>query len=81
MIKIRKLEFLDVFSGPDFYLKLPNGDEIYSITAVYLTSEAKGNIEIDKTESIDLHYFHINDLPEGLNEANYKYIEAYLKNR
>ncbi|WP_214484703.1 hypothetical protein [Bacillus sp. SM2101] len=81
MIKIRKLEFLDVFSGPDFYLKLPNGDDIYSITAFYLTSEAKGNIEIDKSESIDLHYFHINDLPEGLDEADYKYIEAYLKNR
>jgi 8-oxo-dGTP pyrophosphatase MutT (NUDIX family) len=78
-LEIGELELLDIFSGPEYFLKLPNGDEIYSVTAVYLTHELKGNIEIDKTESIDLQYFHINELPEGLNEANRNYIDPYLK--
>ncbi|MDP5274629.1 NUDIX hydrolase [Chengkuizengella axinellae] len=78
-LEIGELELLDVFSGPEYFLKLPNGDELYSVTAVYLTYETKGNIEIDYTESIDLQYFNINELPEGLNEVNRNYIEPYLK--
>lgn len=78
-LEVGEMELLDVLSGPDYFLELPNGDEIYSVTAVYLTFESKGMIEIDKTESIDLQYFNINQLPEGLNEANRSYIEVYLK--
>src|SRR5690606_4680807 len=76
-LEVGEMELLDVLSGPDYFLELPNGDEIYSVTAVYLTFESKGMIEIDKTESIDLQYFNINQLPEGLNEANRSYIEVY----
>lgn len=65
-------------SGSEYYLKLFNGDEIYSVTAVYLAHEIKGTLEIDKTESMDLQYFQINELPEGLNEANRNYIVPYL---
>ncbi|OMC83128.1 NUDIX hydrolase [Viridibacillus sp. FSL H8-0123] len=78
-LEIGELELLDVFSGPEYFLKLPNGDELYSVTAVYLTHKSKGNIEIDYTESIDLQYFNINELPEGLNQANRNYLEPYFK--
>lgn len=78
-LDIGELELLDVFSGAEYFLKLSNGDELFSVTAVYLTYEAKGNIEIDYSESLDLQYFNINELPDGLNEANRNYIEPYLK--
>ena len=78
-LEIGKLELLDVFSGPEYFMKFPNGDEIYSVTTVYLTHESKGNIEIDKNESIDLQYFNIKELPEGLNKSNRNYIEPYLE--
>ncbi|MFE8699768.1 NUDIX hydrolase [Cytobacillus sp. FJAT-54145] len=78
-LEVGELELLDVCSGPEYFLRLPNGDEIYSITAVYLTKQSKGSIIMDDMESIDLQYFDINDLPKGLNEANSKYIEVYLK--
>jgi hypothetical protein len=61
------------------YLKLANGDELYSVTAVYITYESKGNIEIDRTESIDLRYFSINELPEGLTNEARNYMEPFLK--
>ncbi|WP_456278929.1 NUDIX hydrolase [Bacillus sp. AK128] len=78
-LEVGEIELLDVCSGPDYFLRLPNGDEIYSITAVYLTKQSKGTIIMDDSESIELQYFNINDLPKGLNEANRKYIEVYLK--
>jgi len=77
-LEMGELELVGVFSGPDYFLNLPNGDELYSVTAVYLAHQSKGNIEIDKTESIDLKYFHINELPDGLTKANRNYIEPYL---
>jgi 8-oxo-dGTP pyrophosphatase MutT (NUDIX family) len=77
-LEIGELELLGVFSGPEYFLKVPNGNELYSVTAVYLTHESKGKIEIDKTESIDVQYFNINELPEGLTDANRNYIEPYL---
>ncbi len=78
-LEVGELELLGVFSGPEYFLKVANGDELYSVTAVYLTHESKGNIEIDKDESIDVRYFNINELPEGLTEVNRNYIEPYLK--
>ncbi|MEN2766278.1 NUDIX hydrolase [Ornithinibacillus xuwenensis] len=77
-LDIAKLELLDVFSGSDYYLKLHNGDELYSVTAVYVAHESTGKIKMDKTESIDLQYVSLDDLPEGLTLANRKYIEAYV---
>ncbi|MFD1738049.1 NUDIX hydrolase [Bacillus salitolerans] len=78
-LDIGELELLGVFSGPDYYLKLPNGDELYSVTAVYLAHESKGTIKMDRNESIDLQYFTCNELPEGLNEETRNYLEPYLK--
>lgn len=78
-LEIGDLELLGVFSGPEYYLKVSNDDELYSVTAVYLTQKTKGTIEIDNNESIDLQYFNINDLPEGLTEANRLYIKPYLE--
>ncbi|MDP5273908.1 NUDIX hydrolase [Chengkuizengella axinellae] len=78
-LEIGGLQLLDVFSGPEYYLKLNNGDELFSITAVYLAHETKGKLAIDYTESVSFQYFNINALPEDINEANSNYIEAYLK--
>lgn len=78
-LEIGELELLGVFSGPEYFLKVSNGDELYSVTAVYLTYESKGNIEVDKTESLDVRFFDTNALPEGLTQENRNYMEPYLK--
>ncbi|WP_353733591.1 NUDIX hydrolase [Rossellomorea vietnamensis] len=56
-LDIGKLKLLDVFSGPEYYFKVSNGDELYSVTAVYVSNEVNGNIEIDEKESYDVQYF------------------------
>ncbi|MCP3032481.1 NUDIX hydrolase [Halobacillus sp. A1] len=73
------LKLIDVFSGPEFYFKVSNGDELYSVTAVYVTNEVKGNLEVDENESLDIQYFNLNDLPEGLTDEYYVYINSYIK--
>ncbi|WP_093134764.1 NUDIX hydrolase [Salinibacillus kushneri] len=77
-LNIDRLELLGVFSGPDYYFKVSNGDELYSVTAVFLTNEVQGAIEMDKEESIDVKYFNLHELPENLTEEYRSYIDPYV---
>ena len=54
---------LNVFSGKDFYFKYPNGDELYSVVALYLANDVAGELKITDGESFKLEYFSKNDLP------------------
>ncbi|XOQ14966.1 MAG: MutT/nudix family phosphohydrolase [Shouchella clausii] len=75
---IGELKLLDVFSGSDYFFKFDNGDEVYSVTAVYVTKQVEGNIRIDYKESIDLQFFKLTNLPNGLTEEYRSYIKPYF---
>ncbi|KKI91192.1 DNA mismatch repair protein MutT [Bacillus sp. SA1-12] len=76
---IGDLKLLGVFSGPDYYFKISNGDELYSVTAVFVTNDIEGEIKIDREESIDIQFFSLNKLPKGLTEEYRSYINPYLE--
>ncbi len=78
-LDIGELKLVEVFSGEDYYFKVSNGDELYSVTALYVTDDLKGDIEIDKTESLDIQFFSLENLPEGLTEEYRNYINPFLK--
>lgn len=61
---------LSVFSGNDFYFKYPNGDELYSVIALYLADDFKGSLKITDDESIDLSFFSKSELPNLESRAN-----------
>ncbi len=75
---VGELELLGIFSGEDFFLKVANGDELYSVTAVYATRDISGEIAIDGVESLDVQYFPLKELPENLASGCRSYIEPYL---
>ncbi|SEM57662.1 ADP-ribose pyrophosphatase YjhB, NUDIX family [Paenisporosarcina quisquiliarum] len=67
-IEIGKLELVGVFSGKQYFVKLPNGDEFYPITIAYVSKEITGGVlKADGQETIEAKFFTINELPEGLN--------------
>lgn len=78
-LDIGELKLLGVFSGEDYYFKVSNGDELYSVTAVYVTDDVKGNIEIDTIESYDVQFFNLENLPDGLTEEYRSYINPYIE--
>lgn len=73
---ITDLQLLGVFSGPDCYLKVSNGDELYSVTAVYYTRNVHGDLVIDYNESETMHYFSLSHLPQNLTDR--RFIEPYV---
>ncbi len=54
---INDLKLLGLFSGAEYHFTFDNGDEIYSVTAVYQTSTYSGKIVPNKDESLDVRFF------------------------
>ena len=54
---------LHLFSGRDFYFKYPNGDELWSVVALYLAEGVAGELRITDGESRELRYFGKGELP------------------
>ncbi|GIP29392.1 DNA mismatch repair protein MutT [Paenibacillus sp. J23TS9] len=77
-LTLNHLTMLELFSGPALYLKLKNGDELYSVTAMYLCNDYRGELACDSTESHEIRFFDVGDLP-NLNPANTIYLAKYLE--
>ncbi|MCM3664804.1 NUDIX hydrolase [Mesobacillus subterraneus] len=78
---IGDLKLEGVFSGSEYFLKVANGDELYSVTAVYSTRDFEGEIKMDESESVDLQFFSLEQLPDGLQKSYLDYIKHFLKNK
>ena len=77
-LQLGELALCHVYSGPDYYTENPNGDKFYSVTAVYKTTSYIGEILADGEESLSLHFFKVNRLPEGLLASYRTFIEDAL---
>jgi ADP-ribose pyrophosphatase YjhB (NUDIX family) len=79
-VEIGQLQLVDVFSGKQYFRKLPNGDEFYPVTIVYISKDIKTNtIKIDGKESIDAGFFNIQELPDQTSPLVKKLIQQYSK--
>lgn len=76
---VENLKLLNVYSGSEYYLKVPNGDELYSATAVYYTKDISGDMKIDYSESKEMQYCQLDQLPRKLNDKDKKSIEHYIQ--
>jgi 8-oxo-dGTP pyrophosphatase MutT (NUDIX family) len=77
-LELGELKLLGVFSGPDYYFKVANGDELYSVTAVYVSTDVRGDLKMDEEESVDIQYVNLKELPEGLTEEYKSYIMPFM---
>ncbi|MBE4909924.1 NUDIX hydrolase [Bacillus luteolus] len=75
---VENLKLVNVYSGSEYYLKVPNGDELYSVTAVYYSSDVSGEMNIDYNESEKMQYFPLNRLPATLTDEYRGFIEQYI---
>ncbi|WP_404450155.1 NUDIX hydrolase [Sutcliffiella horikoshii] len=80
-LTVANLKLLNVYSGSKYYLKVSNGDELFSATAVYYTKDVSGNLKIDFNESKDMKYFAAGNLPSKLNNNDKGFIEDYVNRK
>ncbi|PFG05397.1 NUDIX hydrolase [Bacillus sp. es.034] len=77
-LEVGELKLVNIFSGKDYYFKVSNGDELYSVTAVYVTRDVKGKMDIDETESVEVQFFKLSEMPGGLTDEYKSYITPYI---
>ncbi|OAS85887.1 MULTISPECIES: NUDIX hydrolase [Metabacillus] len=65
-LEAKTFELINVFSGPQYYFRYPNGDETYSVINLYRALDVSGKIEMNDGESISLEYFSRDNLPKNL---------------
>lgn len=76
---INNLVLLDVLSGEEYFFKNPNGDEYYSVTAIYSARDYAGDLKPDGEESRSLSFFEIGRLPEKMEQEYKDYIDVYVR--
>ena len=76
-LTLQTLTMLHVFSGREYYTKAPNGDEFYSVTAVFFTKQVEGVLRFEASETLAVHYFPIDELPEQMVGSHRKFIELF----
>jgi ADP-ribose pyrophosphatase YjhB (NUDIX family) len=75
-LAIGKMSLFGVFSGPEFYFKYPNGDEVYNVTIVYLSRDWHGEVRLND-EHTEWGWFAANDIPEDLSPPIKPVIEQF----
>jgi 8-oxo-dGTP pyrophosphatase MutT (NUDIX family) len=77
-LSVGRLDLIDVFSGSDNFIKAPNGDEFFTVTAAYSTSEVSGELKVDRTESLDFQFFERDGLPDRIVRSHRVILDRYL---
>lgn len=61
-LQIGDMDLFGVFSGPEFYYKYPNDDEVYNVTIVYHSSDWHGDVIINE-EHTEFRWFPRDEIP------------------
>lgn len=80
-LDVQSLNLINVFSGEDYYMELPNGDKFYCVTIGYYTTDYSGTIEMDTVEGLALEFFHIDNLPENIIGSHREVLKTFIKEK
>lgn len=65
-----RLRLLDVYSGPDFFVRHQNGDEAYIVGALFLAEDVRG-----EPKARGVGYFSFDGLPEDVDPYSLRLLE------
>lgn len=65
-LEIQNLKFITNFSGKDYHMVYPNGDEAYTVTALFESEEYEGELSADIKETQNLKFFDLDKLPQNI---------------
>jgi len=73
------LTLLGIFSGEEFYHSYPNGDEVYSVIALFEAEIAEEDLEADGKEISRYKHFPENSLPDNITKTTKMLLEKYIQ--
>jgi 8-oxo-dGTP pyrophosphatase MutT (NUDIX family) len=73
-----QLDLFGIFSGPEFFYRYPNGDEVYGLMIVYLAHVWHGDVCLND-EHTEWGWFAAADIPADLNPLIVPIIKKYTR--
>lgn len=81
-LHIRILKLVGIYSQPNSQVfKYPNGRTIHFITTCFSAEVIGGQLRCNSSESLDVRFFPITDLPSGLLDMHPKWLDDALANK
>ncbi|MYL32612.1 NUDIX domain-containing protein [Pontibacillus yanchengensis] len=74
-LHIHDMEFFKVYSGEQQHHIYPNGDEVYFVNVVFISSSYTGSPLADEVESEQVGFFDLAQLPEPILPTNKGFFE------
>lgn len=76
-LNLRELNFLGIFSGPEFSRTLPNGDQVSMFVVVYTARHTGQPLTIDPAEVVQAGFFALDALPSPMRNTTLRFLDAY----
>ena len=73
-----ELRLFNVYSGKELYYKYPDGNEVYNVTATYISREFSGVINVDPSEGRDARFVPLSEIPMNLSSTIKGIIEDFI---
>ena len=80
-LEIGGLTLFDVFAGKEYFYTCPNGDQVYAVSPVYVTHDARGTLCSDGEEGSEVCFFPVHDLPTDMLPQVRRMIDSFLKSQ
>jgi 8-oxo-dGTP pyrophosphatase MutT (NUDIX family) len=68
-IKLGKIKFIKIYSGPELFYEYPNGDQIYIVTAVFLAKDFSQTTQGHDEEVLEIHFYPLDNLPKNISPS------------
>jgi len=78
-LSINHLNLVATHSGEEAFIEVENGDQFYSVTVCYETSDYNGTLCVDLNESYEMKYFDFDSLPNNMVVSHLSLINKYLE--
>jgi ADP-ribose pyrophosphatase YjhB (NUDIX family) len=80
-ITIGDLQLIGVFSGENYFTRLPNGDEYFPINIAYVTEEIRsGDLKPDEIETQKVQFFKWSSFPTDLSKRDLQIFQSFIEN-
>ncbi|WP_057915688.1 NUDIX hydrolase [Peribacillus muralis] len=80
-MNIGNLQLIGVFSGKEYFTKLPNGDEYFPVNIAYVTEDIlSGDLKPDDMEIQNVQFFKWSSFPKNLTERDRHIFQSFIEN-
>ena len=78
-LEVGELRLFTLLSGPEYYYRYPNGDEVYNVSAMFVGRYSGSEIKLDPEETKDVQFFDLDHLPPLMGPVNQKALALLQK--